>query len=577
LYGKTWKTSERKYNVIVEHDVKIPMGDGVLLNGNIFRPDSDEKFPAILGYFPYDMDMQIDPITVDSFSSVTFLHPYQEMANSSIEAGDPYFYARRGYIHILVNVRGTGKSEGKFSLMGPRELQDGYDLIEWIAVQPWCDGNVGMFGVSYFAMVQQMVAMLNPPHLKCLFGPWAATDRYRDWAYHGGILNYGFWKNWTTADLSTARVENYMRQKLGEVAYREAIAEAMEDPDVMAVPFLADVLKNPDEGINPIVVSNLLNPLYNEYWDERRVHYEKIKVPAYIGCCWGMQGLHLPGAFRSWENLDVPKKMILCPPAYLDRPLWQLQYESLRWFDYWMKGIENGIMDEPDIRLFVMNTDDWKEAKEWPLPETKWTPFYLHENGLLWEHEYRVNEGCSSFEDSLRARGALYFKTPSFVEKTEVIGPVSLTLYASTPGNDILWFISLWEINPEGNKRLLTKGWLRGSQRETDPVKSKPWKPYHTHLKRDPLVSGEIYEFNIEILPTANLFRRDSRLELKITCKDDKPEHALQAVGAGHIKSQASSRITVYHNEDYPSHLLLPITKGNVIGTFINGAKPYKF
>jgi putative CocE/NonD family hydrolase len=242
-----------------------------------------------------------------------------------------------------------------------------------------------------------------------------------------------------------------------------------------------------------------------------------------------------------------------------------------------MKGIQNGIMQEPPIKLFVMNTDDWKEAHDWPLPETKFTPFYLHEKGLLWEHEYRRNEGSSSFEDSLRARGSLEFTTPEFVEKTEVIGPIALKLYASTSSDDVLWFVSLREIDAQGNKRLISRGWLRGSHREIDAARSKPWQPFHPHTKAEPLTPEQIYEFDIELRPTANLFRRGSRLELKISCKDDPPKHALEGVGVGHIRRQASSRITVFHNEDYPSQLLLPITRGNVLGMFIQGARPYQF
>ena len=105
--------------------------------------------------------------------------------------------------------------------------------------------------------------------------------------------------------------------------------------------------------------------------------FDRIQVPAYIGGCWGHFGLHLPGAFRSWENLKVTKKMIIGPPAYLDRPVSQLQYESLRWFDYWLKGIDTGIMQEPPILIYVIGTHEWKKAQEWPLPETRWTPFYL--------------------------------------------------------------------------------------------------------------------------------------------------------------------------------------------------------
>lgn len=575
MIGRTWKTSERKYEVTAERDVKIPMRDGTKLNADIFRPESEEKFPAILGYFPYNLDMQSAPIHTDSFSSVVFKHSHQEKANASIEAGDPNFYVRRGYVHVLVNIRGTGKSEGKYTFIGPQELQDGYDVIEWIAAQPWCDGQVAMFGVSYFAWIQQYVASTNPPHLKCLFGPWASTDLYRDGVYHGGILAYKFWRSWSLTELSKPRMEGYCRSNWEKKRYQEAISLLLQDEDILAVPELVEALNNPDKGTNSLLVDFLLNPLDSEYWQERRVNYERVKVPAYIGGCWGHTGLHLPGAFRSWEYLQVPKKMIIGPAAYLDRPLYQLQYESLRWFDYWMKGIDNGIMDESSVKLWLNGTNEFKEAEDWPLTQTKWTPFYLHENNLLFEHEYRINEGYTSFEDSPWGRGAVTFSTPPFVENTEILGPISLTLYASVTDNDVLWFTSLWETDPDGNEKLLTRGWLKGSHRKLDQNRSKPWQPVQEHLKEEKLVPGEIYDFKIEIVPTGNLFKAGSKLKLKISCTDDEPKHAMEGIGVGHIRSQKANRITIYHNDKYPSNLLLPVTKGNTLGMFRFGAKPY--
>jgi predicted acyl esterase len=575
MYGCTWKTSERKYGVLTEIDVKIPMSDGTVLNAKVFRPDAPGRFPAILGYFPYDMDMQTAPVQVDSFSSVVFKHPNQEKANASIEAGDPNFYVRRGYAHILVNIRGTGKSEGRYTLIGPRELQDGYEIIEWIAGCPWCDGNVAMFGVSYFAWIQQYVASTKPPHLKCIFGPWASTDMYRDGAYHGGILSYRFWRNWSRTELSRPRPEGYCRTYWNREKYEEGIRQALENPDISAEPDLVEVLKNPDEGSNPILVDIILNPLQSSFWEQRNVDYGKIDVPAYIGGCWGHIGLHLPGAFRSWKMLNVPKKMLIAPPAYLDRPLYQLQYESLRWFDYWMKGIENGIMDEPPIHLWVNGSHSFKEVRDWPLPETKWTAFYLHEKGIMDEHEYRVNEGFTSFEDSPWNRDGVEFKTPALVEDTEVIGPLSLNLFASSTDTDALFFVSLWDISPDEETRIITRGWLRGSHRELDKGASVPWQPVHTHTATVPLVPGDIYEFNIEIVPVGILFKAGHRIKLKISCTDDKPNHAMEGLGVGHIRSQRGNRITVYHDEDHPSCLLLPITKGNLLGTFRSGGRPY--
>jgi predicted acyl esterase len=574
MFGKTWSTSERKYEVIMERGIRVKMKDGVELYADIFRPKDEGKFPAILGYHPYDADGQWAPIMPRAFASVSMSQVDQEKGNGPLEAGDPNFYARRGYAHIIANIRGTGPSDGYYPFLAAPEAEDGCELIEWIARQPWCDGNVGMFGVSYFGRIQQFIASLRPPSLKCIFAPWASTDQYRDALYHGGILAQNWAVAWPGA-MSNIRYCSESRRDWSEQQWTQAIDDALADKDISSNAAMVAALKNPEQGLNPLVVDIVLNRHDGPFWAKRKVNYDSIEVPAYIGADWGIYGLHLPGAFRSWEQMRGPKKMTLAPPAYLERPVYQLQYESLRWFDYWLKRIETGIMQEPPIRAFVMGTHQWKHAEEWPLPQTKWTPFNLHEGGLLWEHEHFAHGGSSSFSDSPYGRGSVAFVTPELVEDTEVIGPAVLNLYASTSDTEVLWFVSLREVDRDGKERILTRGWLRGSHREVCPKRSTPWRPYHPHTKSEPLTPGEIYEFKIEILPTANLFKAGSRIKLKIACCDDQPSNSLESIAGGHIRRQSGSRVTVFHNEDHPSHLVLPITAGNVIGTYISGGKPY--
>jgi len=575
MFSKDWQTSARKYNMVVEKDVKIPMRDGVKLSCDVFRPDGNEKFPAILSFHCYHASGQTSQIKPTAISTAQWRHPGQERTNASLESGDPNFFARRGYVHLVCNARGTGKSEGEWDFTGPTEVQDAYEVIEWAATQPWCDGNVVMFGVSYFAWIQLFVAALNPPSLKAIFCPWGSTDFYRDIVYRGGILAYMWPVGWSQTSLiyANCRPENHTKKELGEEGYRDAIEKLLQHEDVRTVPELVNILKNPEAGVNPFIVDLLLHPTYDKFWLDRTVDYSKIKIPAYVGADWGCTGIHLPAAFRSWEKMDVPKKMLVGPPIYLDRPLYQFQYEAIRWFDYWIKGVENGIMDEPPIRLFVMGTGEWKEAEEWPLPETKWTPFFLHEDGLLSEHEFWPNEGCDSFEDSPWMRGHRKYISPPIVENTEVAGPIMLKLYASTTDTDIIWIISLLEIDPEGNERLLTKGWLRGSHKEIDVERSKPWEPYRPHDNPKDLTPGEIYEFDITLVPTANLFKAGSRIAVKISSVDDAPTNPLELIACGSLKRQSVSRITLYRNADHPSYLLLPITKGNILQTYMSGGK----
>ena len=428
MFSKTWETSKRKYNVIVQRDVKIPLRDGIELNVDLFRPDSDKKFPAILSLLPFalhDQSAPLMPAGVDVGPDRVIL-----------ESGDPNFFVRRGYVHVIGNVRGSGKSGGTWPFEGPEEVRDWYDVIEWIAKQPWCSGHVGTFGNSYVAALAIGVAALNPPHLKCIFALHGGKERYRHNMYRGGILCWGL-ANSIARGSSGPRVESLTRKKFGDQYLKEAIAKALQNPDIVAVPELVAVLKNPDLGTNPLIVDVLAHPLYDTFWEEREVDYKATTVPAYVGSCWGNVGGHLPGAIYTYENITSPKKMLIGPPMYLERPLYQPLYESLRWFDYWLKGIDNGIMDEPKVKVFVMGTSQWKEVDDWPIPGTKWTPFYLHENRLLSEHEFWPNEGQDGIEDSPYSRGHLQYNSPRLVEDTEVIGPIVLNLYASTTDRDI--------------------------------------------------------------------------------------------------------------------------------------------
>lgn len=567
MISNNWKTSERKYSVIVERDIKVPVSDGTKLNADIFRPDGQGKFPAILTVHSYNQSMQSAPIMPVAIG----------LGVATLEAGDPNFYVRRGYVFIILSVRGIGKSEGKYQHYSPLEVKDTYDAIEWIARQQWCDGNIGMAGVSYFAVAAKQVAALNPPHLKAIFSPFGYTDFYRDKIYHGGILAYGFLQHWVTGSLRNATGGyNWSKEKLGKEGYEKAIASALQDRDVTAIPYLAEVLRKPEDKLNSLVVDILLNFLDGPYYHERDIDYTNLKIPTYTGACWGAISSHLPGAFRDWENLKGPKKMTIGPPIYLDRPVYQYQYESLRWFDHWLKGVDTGIMQEPLVRLFVMGAEEWKETSNWPLPNTKWTPFYLHANGLLSEHEFWPNEGHSNLFDSVYAHGSLTFTSPPMVENTEVIGPIVLNLYASTVDTEILWFVSLLDVDSEGHQKLLTKGWLRGTLRGVDSTRSKPWQPFHPFNKPEPISPNEIYEFNIDLVPTGNLFKNGHRIAIKVKCADDDTELApnwLVRNAYGHVWRQVGSSVSVYHNADYPSHLLLPITRGNIIGTYMSGGK----
>ena len=564
MFSKRWTLSQRQYGVIHEKNVAIPVSAGFTIDADIFRPDAPGRFPVILGFFPFSKENMVRPTWPEAISPT----------NVSNESGDYNFYVKRGYVHVLANVRGTGKSGGLFDHLGKGTIQDIYDVIQWLGKQPWSDGQVATFGTSYFAMTAKKVAELKPPYLRTIFAPFGVTDQYRHAIYQGGIFSYQFHQYWLKS-LDNLRIAKYYRQKIGEEAFQKQIKQALDDPEINVHPELVECLTHPDESGNMLIVEYLLNYLDTEYYKEKAVHFNTdVKIPAYFGGCWGMYSLHLPGDFISFQRWKGPKKLTIGPPYYLDRPVYQYQNESLRWFDYWLKGIPTEIMDEPEVSLYIMNSGEWKQCLEWPLFETKWTEFYLHKRGILSEHEMMPDDDFSRFEDRPGARGSLTFLTPRMVEDTEICGPLVLNLYASTTDTEVLWFISFFEVDENGKeKKALTRGWLRGSQRRVDPVRSTPWQPYHPHNKREPLKPGEIYEFNIDIVPTGVLIKAGCRFGIRIKCADDdeKPADFLEQHAIGHLSRPNRSEITVYHNDKYPSHLLVPITRGNKIGTFMSG------
>jgi len=269
MLTQKWQTSERKYRVREERDFTIPAGDGTKLNSYLFRPDTEGQFPVILGVCAYSLDDQIAPVMPVGAGGI----------RGHMEAGDPNFYVSRGYVHIIMNVRGTGKSEGFYDFLGRREIQDIYDAIEWLAKQPWCNGKVGMFGPSYFTMVQKRVAALNPPSLKCVFAMYGLTDLYRDLDYHGGILHHNFRTRWIPK-LANLRFKNRMKEKLGEEEYRRRVQGALNDAEIAVIPPLVEALREPDKGRNAWIVEPLLFPQYSEFWREwHEATHGDLKIP----------------------------------------------------------------------------------------------------------------------------------------------------------------------------------------------------------------------------------------------------------------------------------------------------------
>jgi uncharacterized protein len=555
--------SKREHEIVSTRDIFITMRDGVKVCVDVFRPETKGKYPALVAMSGFNKEIQSDRIWPGASRS----RRIRGTADASVEAGPIDFFVRRGYVYIIGAVRGTGKSGGAYNYLGPEEARDAYEVVEWAAKQPWCDGNVAMAGIGYFATHHAAVAVMDPPHLKCIAPVSAFWDVYNYFWYPGGILSNGFLR-WliSLVNLDCHTDEKVLLKELGEKGYKEAIARALTDKDIAAEPTLVDALKNPDLPSNGTVIDVILHPTWSKYWMDRAIlDYSKIKVPAYM-----VSAAHRPGAFYHWHEMKMPKKLLNCPPAYTDRPFYQFSWELLRWYDQWLKGYDTGIMDEPNVRLFVQNANEWLNASDFPIPGTKFIPFNLHENRSLSEIEPWPEAESASYDDAPNNRGSLKYYSAPMVENTEMAGAIVLNLFASCRGTDMNFVVSLFDVDPEGNESFLTHGLLKASHRELDMKKTKPWVAEYTHTNPQTLIPGQVYPFMINLNPTANLFKAGHRIGLKISSTDDEPDD-LTKVKMNHLCSQANNTITIYHSAQYPSHLLLPITRGNIIGTYVSG------
>jgi uncharacterized protein len=570
------------HGMTVEKDVAVPMRDGVNLSIDIYRPDTADKFPALLAFSIYNKDLQ----GPDVAKTLPPQPAWSSLWAGLLEAGDTKFFVSRGYIHIIGSPRGVAKSDG-----GGSRQWDSYDLIEWIAAQPWCDGNVGMVGISGFGAEQLHVAKQNPPHLKAIFpldprGAYGTLGSFRE-EYPGGVLH-----------LFRYLIMHFaaMHQTKGKPGTlppeREALwQEAMNNPDYRMYPHIFNVLTQKGQHMPPYF-ELLIDPYDKEAAiRDAEQSLERIKVPTYTGSGWYAYTYktHLNGAQNYFEKIAAPKKLMFLGPAHLERPFHSLHGEILRWHDHWLKNIDTGIMSDPPVRYWVMGANEWRSGANWPLPETQWTKFYLNS----WERLQATPYTPSSVDDELPADAfaqmpptqtnavqALRYMTDPLPEDLLIVGPSVLNLFAAIDQDDTNWIVSLKDVGPDGSvrtvregernlprdlhERELTRGWLKASHRAVDQARSKPWRPWHplTRQAQKKVVPGEITEYAIEIMATANLFRRGHRICIDIASAD-MPTGVGGATNAeyvpNHIVSSKTTLHRIYHDGKRPSHLLLPV------------------
>jgi uncharacterized protein len=569
--------------IVCDKDVAVPMRDGVNIVVDVYRPDTEGRFPVLLAFGVHSKELQGHDYPKafppqPSWSSLWLGHA---------EAGDTEFFVSRGYVHVIGSPRGFLKSGDG----GSREW-DSYDVIDWIARQPWCDGNIGMVGIGAFASEQFHAARQQPPHLKAIFpydprGAYGKFGGFRE-EYPGGVI-HAF--RYLMDHFSSAHTA---RGAPGELAaeQEEKWREAMADLDIRMYPHIHNVLVQKGQHM-PRYFDVLIDPYDKEETiAEAEADFQKVTVPTYTGAGWYgyTYKTHLAGAQTYFRKIPAKqKRAIFTGPAHPDRPLRALRGEMLRWYDHWLKGIDTGILKEPAVTYWVMGANEWRHGDDWPLPETQWTKLYLASWERLTAEPYTPGSVDAYIPPDTFVQmpptqtnkiAKLRFLSDPLPHDLLVAGPSVLNLFAAIDEDDTNWIIILKDIGPdpsvrtarEGEREIaadlpereLTRGWLKASNRALDPKRSLPWKPWHklTRAARQKVRPGTVEEYAIEIFAMANLFRRGHRICVEISSLD-LSTGVLGATNVEYIPYHVCSSRTVvhsiYHDTAHPSHLLLPI------------------
>src|SRR5262245_46335425 len=502
----------------IEWDVPIRMDDGLELRADVFRPDDNGRHPAILTYGPYGKGLAFQDGYKTAWEIMARENP-DALAGSSNqyqnwEVVDPEKWVPDGYAVIRVDSRGAGRSPGYLCHNATRETRDTHLCIEWAAAQPWCNGKVGMNGISYYASNQWRVAATKPPHLAaiCVWEGW--NDSYRDAGRHGGMIN-SFRKNWQDMQVKTVQ-HGYAKGGKSRVTGVPVCGD-----EVLSE---AQLEKNRENMWGELLSRELDGP----YYHERTADLSKVETPLLSAANWGGQGLHTRGNFEGFMRSASKQKWLEVhggshwAPFYTDYGV-ALQK---KFFGHFLKGEQNGWDKQPRVLLNVRHPGEkfvQRFENEWPLARTQWTKFYLGRDLSLGD---KAGEGTVSYDP--KGDGLTFSMVVR--EQTEITGPSALKLFVSSETEDADIFAVLRIFDPQGKEALFQgaldpktpvgQGWLRASHRKLDAKKSLPYRPWHTHDELQKLVPGKPVELDIEIWPTCIVVPAGWRISLSIRGRD---------------------------------------------------------
>ena len=520
-------------DILIEGDVNVPTRDGTVLRINVFRKNGTAAQPVVLSIHPYGKDNLPTRRGRKSTYSLQYRvirqpEPVTFSTMTGWEAPDPAWWTRQGFHVVNADSRGCGHSDGTGNLLSRQEAEDTYDLVQWIADQPWCDGNVVMLGVSYLAMSQYAVAALQPPGLRAIC-PWEGlTDAYRDLAFPGGIRESGFTRLWSR-NLDRDTRQTYT---LGPMQHE--------------------------------------HPLRDEFWRSLAPDLSAIKVPMLVCGSFSDNDLHSRGSVRAFTRAGSAHARL-----YTHRGgKWVTFYseaalaEQLKFF----RGVLAGAPESRSVRLEVREDRDTitavREETEWPLPRTRWRPMYLADGGAL-APERPQTPGSITFETHSRA-AAFSWTLPADIELT---GPMVARLWVELDGfDDANLFVGVekWRdgrfVEFEGSygygRDRVATGWQRVSLRALDPELSRPWEPVARCTDPQPVSAGEVVAVDVALGPSATLFRAGEQLRLVVAGRWLCPANPLTGQFPAAYPNPPRGKVTLHWGPRHDAHLLIPEIPG---------------
>ena len=599
-----WTPRPATYGVGVRHNVAVPMSDGAVLRADIHYPTSPLTGQPAAGPFPVLL-------------SIT---PYGKKAPppaAQIGGGAVPYLIKRGYIEVMVDVRGTGSSSGSFQMFGDRQAQDGVELVDWASTLPGANGRVGMFGISYLAINQLFTAAAVGPDspLKAIMPVMAARDFYRDAAAMGGIPHLrtvraygGVYRllNVVNPTLELFTRGGHTRPRSGGFT---AVRQRGRDQRRYFRPLIADSIVGGETAYD------------GPFWDGLRPALVLPKIAANGVAAFIVGGWH--DAFQRGAPLNYAALQNACAdrpdesPMQPGQPLsdrvrlmmgpWyhvsdfgglHLNALQLRWFDHWLKDDAAAAISGAPFVFQAIGSTQWFRADHYPVPDAAPTRFYLSDAGRLSPDsspdttvatlDYVARGplsgrsleqwtlGMNSFMLASRGRairydqdnrrlqnGALTYTTEPFTDARLVAGPITLTLHATATTTETLWVAHLDDVAPDGASRPLTQGALLGSHRALDPERT--WylpdgtvlRPHHlsTRSAAQPVVPGEVTRYDLEVFPTAALIAPGHRLRLTVTTYDF--PHLVPTKPTR--RALAGGRYRLHQGGPTPSQLVIPL------------------